>query len=134
VRSLADEGEVVVAAGSVRDRRAAVNRDIERCRVQDGAAGDVGVGTERVADPDCTADVPAAVDVTDRDGTAIGGSGGNPAIACRGDVYLTFVAAKEPVSQALRCHIRGSQDSRRGPDRCPVDAMVHDEVGKSVSR
>ena len=120
---LADEGEVVVATGSVGDRRPAVDRDVEPCSVQDGAAGDVGIWAERVANSNCTTGVSAAVDVSDGDRAAVSGSRGDTAIPRRGDVNELVTITKEPVSQALRRRIGGCQDPRRRPDCCPVDAM-----------
>src|SRR5918995_1604316 len=68
---LADEGEVVVAAGGVRDRGAAIDRDAERGRVQAVAAVDNRIG-KGIADTDGVTDVATAVDVADGDGATVG--------------------------------------------------------------
>src|SRR5215207_2274575 len=59
--SLADEGEVVIAAGSVRDRGAAVGRDAQQGLVGDGAAIDAHIAPTGVANADGVAGIAAAV-------------------------------------------------------------------------
>src|SRR5215207_5843942 len=84
--SLADEGEVVVAAGSVRDGGAAVGGDAQRGAVSHGAAIDLDRAAPGVADADGAASVAAAVDVADCDRAAIGRSGSNAAVTSRSDI------------------------------------------------
>src|SRR5262245_19558828 len=76
---LADEGQVVVATGGVRDRGAAVGRDAQRGAVGVGAAID-GHRAVGVAHADGAAGVAAAVDVTNGHRAAIGGCGRNAAV------------------------------------------------------
>ncbi len=70
-RALADEGEVVVAAGGVGDRGAAVGRDTQVGQVGDVSAVDPN-RANGVADADGITGVAAAVDVGDRDRAAVG--------------------------------------------------------------
>src|SRR5918993_4463589 len=83
---LADEGEVVVAAGGVGDGGAAVDFDGESGRIQAIAAIDVRIGTIGVADADGVADVAAAVDVSGGNGAAVGRGGRDAAVAGGGGV------------------------------------------------
>src|SRR3954453_12052447 len=85
---LADEGEVVVAAGGVRDPRATVDRDTERGRVQAVAAVDLWIhGNEggRVADANGVADVAATVDVASGHGAAVRRGGRHATVPSGGD-------------------------------------------------
>src|SRR5215217_231248 len=84
--ALADEGEVVVAAGGVRDRGAAVGGDAQLGRVADAAAIDSDVAAPGVANADGVAGIAAAVDVADCDRAAIGRSGCNAAVTSRGGI------------------------------------------------
>src|SRR5215207_4024629 len=77
---LADEGEVVIAAGGVRDRGAAVGRDAELGRVGDGAAVDAHVAPAGVANADGVAGIAAAVDIADSGNAAVGRCARNAAV------------------------------------------------------
>src|SRR4051794_21231877 len=81
--ALADEGEVVIAAGGVRDGGAAVGGDAQLGAVGDGAAINANIAAPSVANADSVAGIAAAVDVADRNRAAIGGSGSNAAVTSR---------------------------------------------------
>src|SRR5215204_7052189 len=86
---LADEGEVVVAAGGVRDGGATVDRDPEGGGVQAVAAVDLGIHRHiagGVADADGITDVATAVDIADGDGATTRRGGGNAAVPRRGGI------------------------------------------------
>src|SRR5437763_6228817 len=77
---LTNEGEVVVAAGGVGNRRPAIGRDVEGGGVGDRAAIHPDFAAEGVADPDGVAGITPAVDIAGADGAAIGGRAGHAAI------------------------------------------------------
>src|SRR5215216_5262294 len=84
--ALADEGEVVVTTGGVRDRGAAVCGDAQLGRVGDSAAVYAQRAAPSVAHADRVAGIAAAVYVADGDRAAIGGSGGNATVTSRGGI------------------------------------------------
>ena len=83
---LANEGEVVVAAGSVRDRGAAIGGDAELGRVADAAAVHCDRAAPGVANADSVAGIAAAVDVADPNRAAIGGSSRDAAVTSRSGI------------------------------------------------
>src|SRR5215213_9969309 len=83
---LADEGEVVIAAGGVRDRGAAVGRDAQLGRVGDGTTVGANVAAPGVADADGVAGIAAAVDVPNRGHAAVGGRRSNAAVTRRSGI------------------------------------------------
>src|SRR5829696_7327493 len=70
--ALADEGEVVVAAGSVGDGGTTVGRDVEGRRVEATATVCSDRASPGVADANGVTGVAAAVDVANRDRAAVG--------------------------------------------------------------
>src|SRR5215212_4882201 len=80
---LADKGEVVIPAGGVRNRRAAVGRDAQLRRVGHVSAVCRHRSPTRIADADGVAGIAAAVDVADLDGAATAGSRRHAAVARR---------------------------------------------------
>src|SRR5829696_1875505 len=93
-RTLADEGEVVVAAGGVRDRGATVGRDVEGGRVQATATVCSDRASPGVADADGVTDVAPTVDVANGDRTAARRGPRHVPNSRRGDVSCAL-AAKE---------------------------------------
>src|SRR5215213_3580526 len=83
---LADEGEVVIAAGGVRNRGAAVGRDSQQGLVGDGTTIDTDRAARGVANADGVAGVAAAIDVADADRAAAGRRACNATIPCRRNI------------------------------------------------
>src|SRR5918993_2856550 len=85
-RDLANESQVVIAAGSIRDGGAAVNRDSHSGLVEDVTTIDVRIWADSVADRDRAADVAAAVDIGSRHGAAVAGRRCHAPVARAGGV------------------------------------------------
>ena len=101
--ALADEGEVVVAAGGVGYSGATIGRDTQVGQVRDGSAVDRDRAARGVADADGVASIAAAIDVGDRDGAAVGRRCRNPAVAGGDDVAGAGIATtKEPPWRSRR--------------------------------
>src|SRR5215213_5554873 len=126
-RALADEGEVVVAAGGVRDGSAAVSRDIQVGHVPNGAAVDRDPAAPGVANADGITGIATAVDVADGDRATIGRRGGNPTVAGGGDVACARIAtAEELVLQlSLSCCLRHTGETHCGTGHCGTHFSIH---------
>src|SRR5215212_6449900 len=83
---LADEGEVVIAAGGIGDCGATVGRDAELGRVGDSAAINAYVAPAGVANADGVAGIAAAVDIADGGNAAVGRCACNAAVTSRRDI------------------------------------------------
>src|SRR5215207_7912128 len=134
--TLTDEGEVVITAGGVRDRGAAVGRDTQVGQIGDAAA----VDTDRpngVADADGVPRIAAAVDVADADSPAIGGRGRHAAVPCELHDGLPSLL---PTLVGTRLPVLGSSSERAAPPGCgrplpqPLDACDGPDVSGRFSR
>ena len=76
-----DNGQVVVAAGCIGNGRTAIGRHANVGHVGDVSTVDHDRATRSVADADGAASIAAAVDVTDGDRAAVGGSVRDAAVA-----------------------------------------------------
>src|SRR5688572_11189578 len=83
---LANESQVVVAAGGIRDGRAAVNFDRQSGLVEDVPAIDIRIIAVGISDGNRAADVAAAVDVTSGYRAAVARSRGHAAVSGTRDV------------------------------------------------
>ena len=85
-KTLADEGQVVVAAGGVGDGRAAIGGDTQGGQVPDIATVDEDRAAPGVADANSVTGIAAAVNVADLNRTATGRRRRNAAVPRRGGI------------------------------------------------
>src|SRR5829696_4367249 len=131
-RTLADEGEVVVAAGGVRDRGATVGRDVERRRVEATATVCSDRASPGVADADGVTGVAAAVDVANGDRTAARRGRRHAAIAGGGDVGCALAAKERVLDPGLGCRLRCTGKTHDSSGHGGAYAIVHVPLPHSI--
>ena len=111
---LANESQVVVAAGGIRDGRAAVDFDGQSGLVQDVTAIDVRIIAVGIADRDRAADVAAAVDITSGYRAAVARSRGHAAVT----------GARDVVPSSARRHRLRTENRRNGSRKIPFPYFI----------
>jgi hypothetical protein len=100
-RALADEGEVVIAAGGVGDGGATVDRDTYVGQIPDVATIDPD-RTDCVANTDSITGIAATVDIAEGSGAAAGRRRGNPTVPSGSHISWAGVTAAKELALEVR--------------------------------